>query len=95
VFRGLDGGILLENATKLSKKIKSETNWKLVRDVDAMWEGMTQCLGKLAKEVLGVFRGGGGRKIGTWWWNEKVREKVKEKQKAYAALSNCSSDGKK
>jgi len=30
-----------------------------------------------------------------WWWNEEVREKVKEKQKAYAALSNCTSEEEK
>jgi len=71
-----------ENATKLSEKIKLETNWKLVGDADAMWEGMAQCIRRSAREVLGVFRGGGGRKSGTWWWNEEVREKVKEKQKA-------------
>ena len=29
-----------ENATKLSKKIKSEVNWKLVGDANAVWEGM-------------------------------------------------------
>jgi len=54
-----------------------------------MWVGMGQCIWRSAKEVLGVSRGGGGRKSGTWWWNEEVREKVKEKQKAYIALSSC------
>jgi len=31
----------------------------------------------------------GDRKSGAWWWDEEVREKVKEKQNAYAALSSC------
>ena len=84
-----------ENAIKLSKKIKSETNWKLVGDVDEMWEGMAQCIRRSAKEVLGVSREGGGRRSGTWWWNKEVREKVKEKQKAYTALSNCTSEKEK
>jgi len=26
-----------------------------------------------------------------WWWDEEVREKVKEKQKDYASLSSCTS----
>ena len=48
-----------------------------------------------AKEVLGVSRGGGGRRSGAWWWNEDVREKIKEKQKAYAAFSCCTSEEEK
>jgi len=44
-----------------------------------MWEGMAQCIRRLAKEVLGVFRGGGEGKSGAWWWDKEVREKVKEK----------------
>ena len=48
-----------------------------------------------AKEVLGVSRGGGGRRSGAWWWNEEVREKIKEKQKAYAAFSSCTLEEEK
>jgi len=70
-----------ENATKLLEKIKSEASWKLIEDVDAMWEGMTQCIRRLAKEVFRVFRGGGGRKNRAWWWDEEVREKVKENKR--------------
>ena len=53
-----------ENATKLSENIKSEASWKLVRDADVMWEGMAKCIRRSAKTVLGVYRGGGGRKRG-------------------------------
>ena len=56
---------------------------------------MGQCIQRSAKEVLGVSRGGGGRKSGTWWWNGEVREKVMKKQKAYDALSNCTSEEEK
>jgi len=40
-----------ENSFKLSEKIKSEASWKFIEDADAMWEGMTQCIRKSAKEV--------------------------------------------
>jgi len=60
-----------------------------------MWDGMAQCIRRSAAEVLEVSRGGGGGKSGAWWWNEDVREKVKEKQKAYAALNSCTSDEEK
>jgi len=51
-----------ENATKLAEKIKSEANWELIDNADAMWDGMAQCICRTAKEVLGVSRGGGGRR---------------------------------
>jgi len=76
------GNFAREKVTKSSEKIKSEANWKVIRDTDAMWEGMTQCIRRSTKEVLGVSRGGGGRQSRVWWWNEEVREKVKEKQTA-------------
>jgi len=60
-----------------------------------MWERMSHCIRRSAKEILGVSRGGGGRRSGTWWWNEEVREKVKEKQKAYATLSSCTFEEEK
>ena len=44
-----------------------------------MWDGMAQCIRRSAKEVLGVSRKGVGRNNGAWWWNEEVREKIKEK----------------
>jgi len=60
-----------------------------------MWDGIAQCIRRSAKEILGVSRGGGGRNNEAWRWNEEVREKIKEKQKAYAALSSCTSEEEK
>jgi len=45
--------------------------------------------------VLGVSRGGGRRQSGAWWWNEEVKEKVKEKQKAYVTLCSYTSKEEK
>jgi len=83
------------NASKLLENSKSQASWKLIEDADAMWEGMTHCIRRSAQEVLQVSGGGGGRKSEAWWWNEEVREKVQEKQKAYAALSSCTSEEEK
>ena len=60
-----------------------------------MWDGMAQCIHRPAEEVLRVSRGSGGRKNRAWWWNEEVRDKVKEKQKACAAFSICTSEEEK
>ena len=57
---------------------------------------LMKCGKKSTKEVLGISRGGGaGRKSGAWWWNEKVKEKVKEKHKAYTDLCNCTLEEEK
>ena len=32
---------------------------------------------------------------GAWWWNEKVKEKVKKKKEAYAAFTNSGTDEEK
>ena len=60
-----------------------------------MWDGVAQCIRRSAKEVLGVSKGGGGRKSRAWLWNEEVREKVRDKQRAYAALNSCTTEEEK
>jgi len=55
-----------ENAIKLSEKIKSEGRGKLGGDSSRIWEEMTDCIRRSAKEVLGVSREGSGRMKGAW-----------------------------
>jgi len=44
-----------------------------------MWEALAGGIRESAKKVLGISRGGGSRLEGAWWWNDKVKEKVKVK----------------
>jgi len=64
-------------------------------DVDVMWEAMSKCIRRLINEILGTSKGGGGKINGAWWWNEDVKENVKEKQEACAALVNSGIDKEK
>ena len=75
-----------ENTAKLSEKIVADGNLRRLEDVDQMWEVLAECIRGSTKEVLGISRGGGSRLEGAWWWNDEVKEKVKDKQNAYAAL---------
>jgi len=56
---------------------------------------MAQCIRRLAKEFLGIPRGGGGRKSEAWWWNEEERDRIEEKQNAYVAISNSTLEEEK
>jgi len=47
---------------------------------------MPKCIQRSTKEILGIYRGDGGKTTRAWWWSEKVKERANEKQNAYAAL---------
>jgi len=55
---------LKRTGPKLAEKIKIEGNWGLEGDANKMWEEMTDCARRSAKEVLGVSKGGSGRMRG-------------------------------
>lgn len=77
---------------KISKRITEEGVWRRVEDADKMWKVMADCIRKTAKEILGMHRSGGNNMKGAWWWNEEVKEKVKEKKEAYAVFVNSGSN---
>ena len=56
---------------------------------------MTDCIRRVAKEVLGIAKRGGNKMEVTWWWNEEVREKVGDKKEAYAVFINSIADGER
>ena len=84
-----------ENTMKLSARITEERVWRRVEDSDMMWETMADCIRKSAKEILGASWRGGNKMKGAWWWNEGVKEKVKEKKDAFNAFMNSRTDEEK
>jgi len=66
-----------------------------VEDADSMWDTMAECIRRSAKEILGTFKRGGSKMRGARWWNDEVKEKVKEKKEAYAIFVNCGTDEEK
>ncbi|KAM1714241.1 hypothetical protein ACFX12_024872 [Malus domestica] len=51
-----------------------------------MWDSMASCIRKVAKEVLGEFKGFAPHQKESWWWNEEVQTKVKAKKECCKAL---------
>ena len=43
---------------------------------------MAKYIRRSAKEILGTSRRGDKKMKRVWWWNEEVKEKVKEKKEA-------------
>jgi len=81
-----------ENAGLIAERITEEGAWRKAEDADSMWEALVDCIRRSAKEILGSSRRGGNKMEGAWWWNEEVKEKVKEKKEAYVEVMNSGSD---
>jgi hypothetical protein len=62
--------------------------------VDVLWDGLKRCLVKEAEEVCGMTKGHQRHKE-TWWWNDKVSEVIKEKQRLYRIYDKSKNGGRK
>jgi len=69
--------------------------WRQVEDADTICEAMEKCIQRSTKKILGTSRRGGNKIKGAWWWNEPIKEKVKEKKEAYTAFMNSRTDEEK
>ena len=81
-----------ENAVFLAERIMEEGAWRQVEDADEIWEALADCIRRSAKEILGSSRKIGCKMKGARWWNDEIKEKVKEKKEAYAIFMNSGSN---
>ncbi|XP_071723601.1 uncharacterized protein [Rutidosis leptorrhynchoides] len=61
--------------------------WSLDDDVNTMWEAMKSCIKRVVSSTLGVFKRKGVAPRGTWWWDDVVKKKIKEKRLLFRNLS--------
>lgn len=71
------------------QKWLEEGNWELPGNANSMWDDMATKIRKIAKTVLGESRGFGPRDKESWWWNETVQDKVKNKRECFKTLQGC------
>jgi len=73
---------------KLLERIIKEGTWRQVEDADTMWDTMAECIQRSTKEILGTSRRCGSKMKAFCWWNEDVKEKVKEKKRCMHCFRN-------
>jgi len=84
-----------ENVRNLSERITEAGAWRQAEDADVMWDTMLECIQRSGKKILGTYSRGGYKMKGSWWWNDEVVEKVKEKKRSYAVFMNSGMDEEK
>ena len=71
------------------EKVEVQALGEIYDDSNTTWDKMVSKLKIVAKSVLGESKGHAPLSKESWWWNEKVQEKVKEKRIAYKELYIC------
>ena len=85
--QGLRVAVLRERQDVFKDKIIKEGKWNLDKDVDKMWNEMTTCIKRVAKDILGESKGCGKPTKETWWWNTELQATIKLKREAKCRLN--------
>ena len=78
--------------TTLSSKISLLGFPSQSEDANEMWVNMTKTIRKVGKETLGVSSGKPKVFKESWWWNEEVVKKIKDKNKRFKELMACTEE---
>ena len=79
-------------ATTLSNKINLLGFPRKSEDANEMWTNMAKTIRKVAKETLGVSSDKPKGFKESWWWNEEVEKKIKDKNKRFKELMACTEE---
>jgi hypothetical protein len=55
-------------------------------DANSMWMKMSTCIRKVASKEFGVTKGGKCETKEAWWWNENVKNAIKEKKECFRRM---------
>ena len=78
--------------TTLSSKISLLAFPSQSENANEMWANMAKTIRKVAKETLGVSSGKPKVFKESWWWNEEVEKKIKDKNKRFEELITCTEE---
>ncbi|XP_076920991.1 uncharacterized protein LOC143582268 [Bidens hawaiensis] len=86
------GNLKDDKLSLFKEKLISMTLGRAEEDSCHMWEAMATKITQVAKDTLGVTTGKSGRHKETWWWNEVVQEKIREKRGSFRELMRCTNE---
>ncbi|XP_076931879.1 uncharacterized protein LOC143597182 [Bidens hawaiensis] len=89
------GNLKGTNITLFKDKVISTTTIHPVGDANQMWEDMAASVTQVEKETLGVTTGRTTGNKESWWWNEDVQSKIKDKQQSLRDLLRCTNEGER
>ena len=79
----LKGRLKGDMVTTLSSKISLLSFPSQLEDANEMWVNMAKTIRKVAKETLGVSSGKPKVFKESWWWNDEVEKKIKDKNRRF------------
>jgi hypothetical protein len=74
------------------EKVLGDSCWDFIGSANEMWDTVASYLRRVAKEMLGVSKGGVPGQKEAWWWNEGVQEKLKVKRACFKAMYSDKTD---
>ncbi|MFS7967911.1 putative SWR1-complex protein 5/Craniofacial development protein [Helianthus anomalus] len=86
------GNLKGEKIMMFRDKVNSMTSMQLGDDANRMWETMATTITTVANETLGVTTGKSSGHKESWWWNEDVHTKIKDKQQSFRDLLRCTDE---
>ncbi|KAD2804900.1 hypothetical protein E3N88_38277 [Mikania micrantha] len=83
------GALKGDKVEVFSNKVLEGRHISICEDTNQLWDEMAEKVTRAAKETLGMTTGNKNGQKESWWWNEEVQLKVREKQQRFREFASC------
>ncbi|KAD4177984.1 hypothetical protein E3N88_26575 [Mikania micrantha] len=78
-----------DNVEVFSNKVLKGRHISICEDTNQLWDEMAEKVTRVAKGTLGMTTSNKKGQKESWWWNEEVQLKVREKQQRFKEFASC------
>ncbi|KAD6455119.1 hypothetical protein E3N88_09825 [Mikania micrantha] len=78
-----------EKITLFRNNVLEGRHTSICEDANLLWDEMAEKVKRAAKETLGMTTGNKSGQRESWWWNDEVQIKVKEKLQRFREFARC------